>query len=109
LRKLRDYLATRNKDEGEVLAAFVVNATTDHHQLLRSAFESVVGGNRLDGALQNLYTARVLTDEEHIIALGTKHATALEKLCEFFTPGDYQAAKRVLRERLWDSVIPQDL
>lgn len=111
---LREFLSNRPKAEGEALAAFVVNANTDH-QLSKESFDSQVNAYAtmvgLNGELWNLVNAGVLTydDEDRVIGLGTTHATALEMLCEFFTSGDYHLAKTVLQERKWDSVIPQGL
>lgn len=112
LRSLKEFMSTRPKPEGEVLAAFVVNADSNH-RLRKDAFDSQVDAHAtmgtLNGHLGNLVNAKVLTydDYDETISLGTDHASALANLCEFFTPRDYESAKRVLRDQKWDSVIPR--
>lgn len=114
LRDLKKYLDSGRQEQGEVLAAFVVNSD-NNHELRKELFDSQVNAyatmNALHGPIGALVNAGILTydDDDRIIGLGTKHATALEMLCEFFKSGDYQEAKKVLRAGRWDSVIPQGL
>lgn len=113
LRGLKDYLASRPPLEGEVLAAFVVNATPENLELPVSSFRAQVDSyatmDQHDGHLINLENAEVLKSYDDVIVVGPKHASALIKLCEFFGPSDYSAAKRVLSKGKWDSIIREGL